>query len=316
MSFIDGVAQAFAGVAKLAHVLAAGRGSILALARMEEGPPTPTEYISHHITFLTNKAPHGLADFATINIDSAFFSVLLALVFAGVFYAAARRATSGVPGKFQLFIEMVVEFVDSQVKSVFNGESRLIAPLSLTIFCWVVLFNLMDVIPIDLFPNAAHAVGLAHLRIVPSTDLNVVFGLSLTVFVLIIYYNIKMKGFGGFVRTLTHHPYTSRNKVAQVILIPANLISEVPAFLARPVSLALRLYGNMFAGEMVFALIALLTLSKGAAALPAPTTWLWIVVQVALGVLWSFFDVFVALLQAFIFMILTIVYLSQASEHH
>lgn len=286
------------------------------LGRVAEGAPSPTEYITHHITFLTNTAPRGILDFSALNIDSVFFSVLLAAVFGGLFIGAARRATSGVPGRFQNFIELVVEFVDSQVKSVYGGTSRLIAPLSLTIFCWVVLFNVMDVIPIDLFPNAAHAVGLSHLRIVPSTDLNIVFGLSLTVFLLIIYYNIRMKGFGGFLGTLTMHPYTARNKVVKAILVPANFISEFPAFLARPVSLALRLYGNMFAGEMVFALIALLTLSKGAAALAVPSTWGWVAVQIVLGVIWTAFDLFVAVLQAFIFMILTIVYLSQASEHH
>jgi len=278
--------------------------------------PSPTEYIVHHITFLTNQAPHGIFDLSVINIDSVCFSVLLALVFGGLFYAVARSATTGVPGKLQLFIELVVEFVDSQVKSVFGGKSRLIAPLALTIFCWVLLFNLMDAVPIDLLPDAAHASGLAHLRIVPSTDLNVVFALSLTVFILIIYYNIRMKGLGGFIGTLTMHPFASRNPVLKVLLIPANVISELPAFLARPVSLALRLYGNIYAGEMVFALIALLTLSKSFAALATPGGWGWTIVQILLGVAWSIFDVFIGVLQAFIFMILTVVYLSQASEHH
>jgi F-type H+-transporting ATPase subunit a len=286
------------------------------LSRVAEEAPTPTEYISHHITFLTNKTPHGIVDFGTVNIDSVIFSVLLAVVFGGLFYAVARRATTGVPGKLQSFIELIVEFVDTQVKDAFNGKSRLIAPLSLTIFCWVLLFNLMDVIPIDLLPDVAHAAGAGHLKIVPSTDLNIVFGLSLTVFALILFYNVRMKGLGGFVGSLTLHPFSSRNKVLQAVFVPVNFVMEFPSFMARPVSLALRLYGNMYAGEMVFALIALLTLSKGAAALVSPMSWVWIVVQVVLGILWSLFDVFVALLQAFIFMMLTIVYLSQASEHH
>ncbi|MGH8260464.1 MAG: FoF1 ATP synthase subunit A, partial [Steroidobacteraceae bacterium] len=175
---------------------------------------------------------------------------------------------------------------------------------------------LMDVIPIDLLPDAARSAGLGHLRIVPSTDLNIVFGLSLTVFGLILGYGVRMKGLGGFVGEFALNPFRSRNVVLQALFVPINLLMEVPSFLARPVSLALRLYGNMFAGEMVFALIALLTLSKTSAALTTPGGWGWIIIQAALGVAWSLFDVFVALLQAFIFMMLTIVYLSQATEKH
>jgi F-type H+-transporting ATPase subunit a len=278
--------------------------------------PTPTEYIVHHITYLTNAVPHGIVDFGVVNYDSVFFAVLLAVAFGGLFYAAARKATAGAPGRFQGFVEWVVEWVDTQVKEAFGGKSRLIAPLSLTIFCWILLFNLMDDLPIDLLPDAARGVGLGHLRVVPSTDLNIVFGLSLTVFVLILYYSVKMKGIGGFIGQFALNPFKSRNFLLQAVFVPVNLIMEVPSFLARPVSLALRLYGNMFAGEMVFALIALLTLSKGEAALATVSGWVWIVLQIGLGVLWSLFDAFVALLQAFIFMMLTIVYLSQASEHH
>ncbi|MGH8219980.1 MAG: F0F1 ATP synthase subunit A [Steroidobacteraceae bacterium] len=283
---------------------------------MAETAPNPTEYIVHHITFLTNQAPHGIADFAVINYDSVFFSVLLAVLFGGVSYLAARKATAGVPGRFQGFVEWVVEWVDSQVHDAYQGKSRLIAPLALTIFCWVLLFNLMDVIPIDFLPHAAQAAGFEHLRIVPSTDLNIVFGLSLTVFVLILYYSVKMKGFGGFIGEFALSPFKSHNVLLQAVYVPVNLLMEVPSFLARPVSLALRLYGNMFAGEMVFALIALLTLSRGSAALHTPEGWGWIGLQVVLGFGWSLFDAFIALLQAFIFMMLTIVYLSQASQTH
>ncbi|HXS26719.1 MAG TPA: F0F1 ATP synthase subunit A [Steroidobacteraceae bacterium] len=286
------------------------------LGQAAEAAPNPTEYIVHHITFLTNKTPQGIADFGVINYDSVFFSVLLALTLGGAAFIAARRATTGVPGKFQGFVEWVVEWVDSQVHDAYQGKSRLIAPLALTIFCWVLLFNLMDVIPIDFLPHAAHAAGFEHLRIVPSTDLNIVFGLSLTVFVLILFYSVKMKGFGGFIGEFALHPFRSQNILLQIPLVLVNLVMEVPSFLARPVSLALRLYGNMFAGEMVFALIALLTLSKGSAALATPGGWGWVVVQVVLGFGWSLFDAFIALLQAFIFMMLTIVYLSQASQHH
>lgn len=285
---------------------------------VSEGTPaeSPGVYITHHITFLTNHAPHGIVDFSVVNYDTVFFSILLALVFGGLFYRVARRATTGVPGKLQCAIEMLVEFVDAQVRDAFAGAGPLIAPLAITIFCWVLLFNLMDIIPIDLFPNAAQAAGLGHLRIVPSTDLNVVFGLSIPVFLLIIFYNIKMKGFGGFVGSLTLHPFSSKNWLVQALFVPVNFVMELPSFLARPVSLALRLYGNMYAGEMVFALLALLTLSSATASLATFSGWVWIVLQVILGIAWTLFDIFVALLQAFIFMMLTIVYLSQASEHH
>jgi F-type H+-transporting ATPase subunit a len=286
------------------------------LERVAAEALSPNEYIGHHLSFLSNKEAHGIFDLSVVNLDSVFFSVLLAVVFGGGFYLAARKATSGLPGKFQNFVELIVEFVDTQVKDAFTGKSRLIAPLSLTIFCWVLCFNLMDVIPIDLLPAAASGAGLMHLKIVPSTDLNVVFGLSLTVFLLIIYYSIKMKGFGGFIGGLTLHPFSSKNVFVQALFVPINFVLEFPSFIARPVSLALRLYGNMYAGEMVFALIALLTLSKGLPALTSPGGWAWILIQIGLGIAWSIFDVFIALLQAFIFMMLTIVYLSQASEHH
>jgi F-type H+-transporting ATPase subunit a len=282
--------------------------------------PNPTEYIAHHLTFLTNHKPNGLLDLSVVNFDSVFFSVVLALVFGGTFIFAARRATSGTPGKLQNFVEVLVTFVDDQVRGIFQGQSKLIAPLALTIFCWVFLFNVMDILPIDLLPSAAGAAGLGHLRIVPSIDLNVVFSLSLTVFFLIIFYSIKMKGLGGFLGELSMHPFPPSGKQANIVLrvacIPVNLIMELPTFFARPVSLALRLYGNMYAGEMVFVLIALLTLTSGFAALSSVGGWLSILGSVLVGMVWTLFDLFIGLLQAFIFMMLTIVYLSQASEHH
>jgi F-type H+-transporting ATPase subunit a len=282
--------------------------------------PNSTEYIAHHLTFLTNHKPKGLVDLSVVNFDTVVISGLLALIFGGIFITAAHRATSGTPGKLQSFLEIVVTFVDDQVRGIFQGHSKLIAPLALTIFGWVLLFNLMDVLPIDLLPGAAGAAGLSHLRIVPSIDLNVVFALSLTVFLLIIFYSIKMKGLGGFLGELSMHPFPPSGKQANILLrilcIPLNLVMELPAFFARPLSLALRLYGNMYAGEMVFVLIALLTLASGFAALASVGGWLSIVGSVVLGLLWTGFDVFIGVLQAFIFMILTVIYLSQASEHH
>ncbi len=278
--------------------------------------PNLTEYITHHITFLTNARPVGLIDFQVVNFDSVFFSVALAIVFAGVFFVAARRATTGVPGKFQTVIELILGLVDSQVRDTFQGTSRLIAPLALTIFCWVFLFNFMDLLPVDLLPDVAHSIGLSHLKDVPSTDLNIVFGLSLTVFALIIFYSIRMKGLGGFIAEFTLHPFSSSNPFVQALFVPVNLLLESVMFFARPISLALRLYGNLYAGEMVFVLIALLTLTSGYHALTSVSGWALIVLQFILGLAWTIFDLIIGLLQAFIFMMLTVVYLSQAYEHH
>lgn len=290
--------------------------SFMSLVSAAETAPTPGEYIAHHITFLTNAPPRGIFDLSVLNLDSVFFAVVLGIVFCGVAYVAASKATTGVPGKLQGFVEWVVEQVGDQIGQAYHGKSKLIPPLGLTIFCWIFLFNLMDLIPIDFLPSAAHGVGLEHLRDVPSTDLNIVFGMSITVFILILFYSVKMKGLGGFIGSLTLHPFSSSNVIVQALLVPVNFVMEFPSFMARPVSLALRLYGNMFAGEMVFALIALLTLTAGYSALSHATGWVWILIQVALTFVWSLFDAFIGLLQAYIFMMLTVVYLSQASEHH
>lgn len=286
------------------------------LRYLAEETPNPNEYILHHLTFLTNKAPHGLFDFGAVNLDSVFFSVLLGAVFFGTFYAAARHASTGAPSKFRNFVEWMVELVDEQVQGIFHTKSKLIAPLALTIFCWVFLFNAFDVLPLDLLPGMAGAAGVGHLRIVPSTDLNVVFGLSLTVFLLIIFYSIKMKGLLGFLGEFVLHPLRVRNPIAQIPISLFNLVVELAGFIARPVSLALRLYGNIFAGEMVFILIALMTLTKGFAGLATLGGWVGTIGSLILGVVWSGFDLFIGFLQAFIFMILTVVYLAQASEHH
>jgi F-type H+-transporting ATPase subunit a len=278
--------------------------------------PNLTEYITHHITFLTNRPPTGLVDFAVVNYDSVFFSITLGVLFAVVFAVAAQRCSTGVPGRFQCAIEMILEAINSQVKDTFQGTSRLIAPLALTIFCWVFLFNFMDLLPVDLLPGAAGSLGLAHLKDVPSTDLNVVFGLSLTVFFLIIFYSIRMKGLGGFIAEFTLHPFSSNNVLVQALFVPVNLLLESVMFFARPISLALRLYGNLYAGEMVFVLIALLTLTSGYHALASVGGWALILLQFVLGLGWTLFDLIIGLLQAFIFMMLTVVYLSQAYEHH
>jgi len=280
-----------------------------------EQPTTANEYILHHLTFLSNKEPKGIVDFSVIHLDTVFFSVVLALLFGGAFYFAARKANAGVPGKFQNFVELVVEFIDTQVKDSFHGTNKLLAPLALTIFCWVFLFNAMDILPVDLLPWAAHHAGVEHLKVVPSTDLNVTFAMSLTVFVLIIYYSIKVKGIGGFLAELTLQPFAAKNPLLKVLLVPVNLLLEIVPFLARPISLSLRLYGNLFAGEMIFLLLAALTL-HGASQLSSAGGWALLVAQFALAFLWAVFHLLVITLQAFIFMVLTIVYLSMAQEHH
>jgi F-type H+-transporting ATPase subunit a len=248
-------------------------------------------------------------------LDTVFFSVALAMLFGGAFYFAARKANAGVPGKFQSFVEFVVEFVDTQVKDSFHGTNKLLAPLALTIFCWVFLFNAMDILPVDLLPWAAHQVGLEHLKVVPSTDLNVTFAMSLTVFVLIIYYSIKVKGIGGFLAELTLQPFVAKNIVVKILLVPVNLLLEIVPFLARPISLSLRLYGNLFAGEMIFLLLAGLTL-HGVQQLSGAGGWALLLAQFVLAFAWAVFHLLVITLQAFIFMVLTIVYLSMAQEHH
>ena len=273
-----------------------------------EQPTTANEYILHHLTFLSNKEPHGVLDFSVIHLDSVFFSVVLAVVFGGSFYLAERTATAGVPGKFQNFVELVVEFIDTQVKDSFHGTNKLLAPLALTIFCWVFLFNAMDVLPVDLLPALAHGAGIGHLKVVPSTDLNVTFAMALTVFVLIIYYSIKCKGLGGFLAELTLQPFTAKNPVVKTLLVPANLLLEIVPLLAR-------LYGNLFAGEMIFLLLASLTL-HGVEQLSTFGGWFFLTMQFLLSFVWAVFHLLVITLQAFIFMVLTVVYLAMAQEHH
>src|SRR3979409_81102 len=192
-----------------------------------EEPASANEYILHHLTFLQNKDPKGILDFSVIHWDTVFFSVLLAVLFGGSFYMAARRARPGVPTKFQNFVELVVEFIDNQVKDTFHGTNKLFAPLALTIFCWVFLFNAMDMLPVDLLPAIAHGAGIQHLKVVPSTDLKITFAMALAVFILIIYYSIKMKGLGGFIAEFTLQPFAAKNPVVKVLLIPANLILEI-----------------------------------------------------------------------------------------
>jgi F-type H+-transporting ATPase subunit a len=275
------------------------------------GPQTSGEYIQHHLQNLQVCKVgdewawnHCAGNPMAINVDSMFFSVLLGLIFIWLFGRVARRATSGTPGKLQVVVEIVVDFVDSAVKDTFHGKSNLIAPLALTIFIWIFLMNFMDLIPVDWLPIAAASSGIPHLRVVPTADVNVTFGMSIAVFFLIIFYSLRFKGVRGFIGDLTLHPITPPTKglglLAAPFIIAFNFILESVALLAKPVSLSLRLFGNMFAGELIFILIAILGLWQLA----------------ALHFLWAIFHVLIVTLQAFIFMMLTIVYLSLAAEEH
>ena len=220
-----------------------------------------------------------------------------------MFYGAARKASSDKPSRFQAFVEIIIDFVDGSVKDTFHGKSRLIAPLGLTIFVWVFLMNLMDLVPVDWIPMLAGSAGIPYMKVVPTTDVNVTFGMSIAVFFLIIFYTIKNKGITGFIAELTLHPIAPPTKglglLAAPFIIAFNFILESVALIAKPVSLSLRLFGNMFAGELIFILIALLG-----------------IYQLPLHFGWALFHILIVTLQAFIFMMLTIVYLSLASESH
>jgi len=268
---------------------------------------TSTDYIKHHLQNLTFGQTHdgswGLAHsaeeakemgFWAFHVDSLGWSIALGVFFLFLFRRVAVNATSDVPGGLQNFIEMIVEFVDDTVKDSFHGNNPLIAPLALTIFMWVFLMNTMDLIPVDFIPRVSEMLGIHYMKVVPSTDPNVTLGMSFSVFFLILYYSFKVKGIGGFSKELALNPFD------HWALIPVNLFLEIINLITKPISLGLRLFGNMYAGEMIFILIALL---------PMYAQW-------ALSVPWAIFHILVITLQAFIFMVLTIVYMSMAHENH
>ncbi len=271
---------------------------------------TSAEYIQHHLTNLTyGQLPDGSWGFAhsaeeaaamgfmSVNVDSMGWSIGLGLLFAWIFRKAAVTATSGVPGTLQNIVEMIVDFIDETTNDIFHHKNDLIAPLALTIFVWVFLMNLMDLIPVDWIPELAKLLGVTHMKIVPSTDPNITMAMALSVFVLILYYSIKCKGGLGFLKELSFHPFPP-------ILAPVNFLLEGVTLIAKPLSLGLRLFGNMYAGEMIFILIALMF---GAGAV-------YFLFGGLLQWAWAVFHVLIITLQAFIFAVLTIVYLAQAHD--
>ena len=291
----------------------------------DEAVITSKSYITHHLQNLVyGKLPAGYErdgqilneatwtfahsskeavdmGFWSLNVDTLGWAIFLGVVFSFFFYRVAKNVSEGAPSGFSNLVEMIVEFVDNSVKDIFHNENKLIAPMALTVFIWVFLMNTMDLVPVDWLPVLAQKLaGDPHFyfKVVPTTDPNITFGLSLTFFALILYYSIKMKGVGGFLSELTLHPFSSKNIVVQILFIPANFLLEFVGLIAKPVSLALRLFGNLYAGEMIFILIALLPF--------------WI--QWTLHLPWAIFHILIVLLQAFIFMILVIVYMDMAHQ--
>jgi F-type H+-transporting ATPase subunit a len=292
---------------------------------------TAAQYIKHHLQNMTfgqhTDGSWGLAHtaeeasemgFMSINVDTMFWSITLGVLFLWLFRRVAKNATAGTPGGLQNFVEMVVEFADGSVKGAFNGRNPFIAPMALTIFIWVFLINFMDLIPVDWLPGLVGWMGSTffgadphhiYFRVVPSTDPNATFGMALSVFMLTLYYSFKIKGPLGFAGELTLHPFSSDNKLLQLVFIPINFMLEFVALVAKPLSLSLRLYGNMFAGEMIFILIAIM---YGGG-------WMLGIFGGFLQLGWAIFHILIITLQAYIFMVLTIVYMDlayQVPEEH
>jgi F-type H+-transporting ATPase subunit a len=287
--------------------------------------PTAGEYIVHHLTHLRNHemAPGSPVDFSVFSFDSLFFSILTGVIGCFFLWRAARKATSGVPGRFQAAVELLVEMVDSQAKGiVHNANSRkLVAPLALTVFVWIFLMNAMDLLPVDLLPwiweRVYGAAGgdphHAYLRVVPTADLSITMGLSVGVLITCLIYNVKIKGMGGWAHELVTAPFgTSKNPVAALILGVVNLAMQLVEFLAKTVSHGMRLFGNMYAGELIFLLIALLGGAWSMSALGVTLA----VGHIILGTVWAIFHILIITLQAFVFMMLTLVYIGQAHDAH
>ena len=284
----------------------------------EANAPTASEYIVHHLQHLQNIQQTSIIDMSVVNYDSVVVSVLVGFLGIFIFWLAARKATSGVPGRFQGAVEMMVEMVDNQAKAnIHNAESRkFIAPLALTVFVWIFLMNAIDLLPVDLLPvlwQGATGDSHAYLRVVPTADLSTTLGLSTAVLILCLYYSVKIKGVGGWAHELVTAPFgTSKNPVYALILGVVNLLMQVIEYVAKTVSHGMRLFGNMYAGELVFMLIALM----GGAAAMSLSGVLLPVGHIIAGSIWAIFHILIITLQAFIFMMLTLIYLVQAHEAH
>ncbi|HET7772522.1 MAG TPA: F0F1 ATP synthase subunit A [Burkholderiaceae bacterium] len=274
--------------------------------------PTPSEYIVHHLGHL-NSSGHPqkvIVDFSIINYDTLFWSILCGVTACLFMWAVARKATSGAPGRMQALVEMLVDMVEDQSKSIVNGDRRFVAPLALLLFVWIVLMNSLDLIPVDLAKAVIKAVGLGDVihyhRILPTADLNATLGMSLGVLLLMFYYGIKIHKPGGFIAQLFTAPFHAHGFMA-ILMAPVNLLLNIIEYLAKAVSLGMRLFGNMFAGELLFMLIALLGASG---------VWWAMGLHLMAGAMWAIFHILIVVLQAFIFMMLTLVYIGQAHDGH
>ena len=289
----------------------------------EEHGMNAGEYIVHHLTHLQTHKPASLVDFSVFNFDSMFWSISLGVIGCWVMWLAARKATSGVPGRFQAAVEMLIEYVDAQAKGIVHDANsrKMVGPLALVVFVWIVLLNAMDLLPVDLLPwiwqhlyaAAGHDPEHAYLRVVPTADLSVTMGLSLGVLLISLYYNVKIKGAGGWAHELVTAPFgTSKNPIFALLLGIVNFAMQLIEFIAKTVSHGMRLFGNMYAGELLFLLIALMggafTLSLGGFALA--------LAHIVAGWVWAVFHILIILLQAFVFMMLTLVYVGQAHDSH
>ncbi len=286
----------------------------MAAQGQEANAPTAGEYIVHHLQHLQNHKQTGVVDFSVVNFDSLFFAVTLGMLTCWVLWLAARKATSGVPGRFQAAVEILVEMVDAQAKGiVHNAQSRkFVAPLALTVFIWIFVMNAMDLLPVDLIPAFWHVAGPAigakdYMRVVPTADLSITMGLSVSVLLICLYYNVKIKGAGGWVHELFTAPFGNK-----WFLYPANFAIQIIEFVAKTVSHGMRLFGNMYAGELIFMLIALM---GGAWAFTATGVAL-AIGHIIAGTAWAIFHILIITLQAFIFMMLTLIYVGQAHDAH
>jgi F-type H+-transporting ATPase subunit a len=276
--------------------------------------PTAGEYIVHHLQHLQTSKQTSVVDFSIVNMDSVFWAVSLGIIGCWLLWLGARRATSGVPGRYQAAVEILVEMVDSQAKGiVHSAESRkFVAPLALTVFVWIFLMNAMDLLPVDLIPTIWHSLGPAlgfkdYMRVVPTADLSVTMGLSFAVLLLCLYYNIKIKGAGGWMHELISAPFGDK-----WFLAPINLAMQLIEFVAKTVSHGMRLFGNMYAGELIFFLIALM----GGAFAFTGTGIALAIGHIIAGTVWAIFHILIITLQAFVFMMLTLVYVGQAHDKH
>jgi F-type H+-transporting ATPase subunit a len=291
----------------------------------EQHALTAPEYIGHHLRHLQNKLePQAIVDWSYINIDSIFWSFLLGVLAIGLIWKAARQATSGVPGRFQAAVEILVEMVDTQAKGIIpSAESRkAVAPVALTVFAWIFFMNAMDLLPLDLLPRlwegvyaaAGHDPHHAYMRVVPTADLSITLGMSISVLLICLYYNMKIKGVGGWIKELFTAPFHAHGPVGTILLLIPNFFLNIVEFGAKTISHGMRLWGNMYAGELVFMLIALLGAAVGSA-LTAGGAGLWFL-HILAGSAWAIFHILIITLQAFIFMMLTLVYIGQAHEGH